>query len=207
MAKLSSDKKYVTVEKGDTLSQIAKDYKSYSNNATYKQLAAINDIPNPDIISIGQKIYLTKSGSSSSSKTTSSNKVTIKQFGLQSNADNTLFVTWAWDKKNTDNYEVEWQYHTGDDVWFTAGKNTTEYKQSTYSIPSNAKKVRVRIKPISKSKTSNGKTTKWMCAPFSSTCKTALTTLSSSQATLNFSFTHFTVVSAHSSTLIFFQLF
>ena len=48
MAKLSDDKKYVTVEWGDTLSQIAVDYAGgYSN---YKKLAAINNIPNPDLI-------------------------------------------------------------------------------------------------------------------------------------------------------------
>ena len=54
MAKLSSDKTYVTVEKGDTLWAIARDYKSYSNNATYQQLAAINGISNPNLIYVNQ---------------------------------------------------------------------------------------------------------------------------------------------------------
>ena len=60
MAKLSSDGTYVTVERGDTLSEIARDY---GKGKTYKQLAAINGISNPNLIYVGQKIYL---GSSSS---------------------------------------------------------------------------------------------------------------------------------------------
>lgn len=170
MATLSADKTYVTVVRGDTLSEIARDFKAYSNNATYKQLAAINGISNPDLIYVGQKIKLVSSSSSSSSATTSTTAtvVTINQFGLQSNTDNELFVTWSWDRSNTDNYEVEWYYDTGDGVWFTNGKTTTEYKQSTYSIPSNAKRVRVRIKPVSKTYTQNNKTTNYWTASWSS---------------------------------------
>ena len=44
MAKLSSDGTYVTVVKGDTLSQIAKDYLGAAN--IYKYLAQINGIKN-----------------------------------------------------------------------------------------------------------------------------------------------------------------
>ena len=176
MAKLSSDHKYVTVEKGDTLSEIARDYKSYSGGATYQQLAAINGIPDPDKIAIGQVIYLkssylpTSSGSSSGNiggETTGPlNRVTIQQFGPQSNADNTLFVTWKWSRKNTDHFEVHWLYATGDGVWFVGSETqvNTTYKQSTYSIPSNATKVAVKIKPISKTYTKNNKETKYWTA-------------------------------------------
>lgn len=169
MAILSNDKTYVTVVKGDTLSEIAVDYKAYSNNATYKQLAAINNIPNPDLIYIGQKVKLVKSGSSSTS--TSQTMATVTNFGHQSNSDGTLFATWSWSRSHTQNYEVEWCYDTGDGVWFVGNKSTTEDKQSTYSIPTNAKKVRFRVKPISKKYTSNNKETSYWTASWS-TAKT-----------------------------------
>ena len=157
MAKLSADKKYVTVELGDTLSQIAADYAGGYNN--YKQLAAINNIPNPDLIYVDQIIYLTQEAASGSgSASTNRNKATINQFGLMSNSENTLFATWSWDGKNTDSYKVAWSYDTGDGIWFDGNSssisvdedNPSLSKQSTYSIPSNAKKVQFKVKPISK---------------------------------------------------------
>ena len=161
MAILSNDGSYVTVEKGDTLWGIAREY---GNGKTYQQLAAINDISNPDLIAIGQKIMLkASSGGSPSSSATTSNKPIIQQFGLQSDANNTLFATWSWNKDKTESYKVLWTYDTGDDVWFTGnnGSNTVDKdspetaKQSTYTIPSNAKKVRFKVKPISEKKTQN----------------------------------------------------
>lgn len=176
MAKLSADKKYVTVERGDTLSQIAVDYAGGYNN--YKKLAAINNIPNPDLIYVGQIIYLTQEAASGSgSASTNKNKATINQFGLMSNSDNTLFATWSWDGKNTDSYKVAWTYDTGNGVWFDGSSssisvdedNPSLSKQSTYSIPSNAKKVRFKVKPISKTyKNSNDVETKHWEASWSS---------------------------------------
>lgn len=176
MAKLSADKKYVTVELGDTLSQIAVDYAGGYNN--YKKLAAINNIPNPDLIYVGQIIYLTQEAASGSgSASTNKNKATINQFGLMSNSDNTLFATWSWDGKNTDSYKVAWTYDTGNGVWFDGNSssisvdenNPSLSKQSTYSIPSNAKKVRFKVKPISKTyKNSNDVETKYWEASWSS---------------------------------------
>lgn len=172
MAKLSSDGKYVTVERGDTLSEIARDY---GKGTTYKQLAAINNISNPDRIYVGQKIYLTKNGASSSSSSANSNKPTINQFGEQSNAEGVLFATWTWSKDNTESYKVLWTYDTGGGVWFE-GTNTTitvdkdapeMSRQSVYNVPNNAVKVRFKVKPISKKKTTNGKETSYWEANWS----------------------------------------
>lgn len=164
MASLSSDRKYVTVESGDTLSEIALEYKSYisgsSNSDRVNTLKRINNISNVDYIVIGQKIYFDKSGdsssgssgssSSSSSSSSNSNRPKIKAFGLQSNTDNTIYVTWDWSKSNTEHYRVRWLYATGDGVAFVGNDSTTTEKQSLYSAPSNATKVKVKIKPISK---------------------------------------------------------
>lgn len=172
MATLSSDGKYVTVARGDTLWAIASKY--LGAGSKYKQLAAINNISNPDLIYVGQKIYLTSDGSGESSNT-SSNKPTIKQFGEQSNAEGVLFATWSWSKSNTESYKALWTYDTGGGIWFE-GSNTTITvdkdapelsRQSVYSVPSNAVKVRFKVKPISKKKTSNGKETSYWEANWS----------------------------------------
>lgn len=172
MAKISSDHKRVTVEWGDTLSEIARDY---GNGKTYQQLAAINNISNPDLIYVGQEIKLTSEDSSSSDDSANSNKPTIDQFGLQSNVANTLFATWTWEKSNTESYKVLWTYDTGNGVWFT-GNNTTitvdeddpaSSRQSTYSIPANARKVRFKVKPISEKKKKNNQETSYWEAQWS----------------------------------------
>ena len=174
MAKLSSDGKYVTVEKGDTLTQIAVDYAGGYDK--YKQLAAINNISNPDLIYVGQKIYLTSSGSSSSEgSSTNSNQPVIKQFGLQSNADDVLFATWDWNWENTESYKVLWTYDTGNGIWFEGSNSTITVdadapemsRQSTYSVPANARKVRFKVKPISKKYTKNDKETSYWEAQWS----------------------------------------
>lgn len=161
MAKLSADGKSVTVQSGDTLSGIAKTY--LGDASKYKQLATINGISNPNLIYVGQVIKLTSDGSSTK-KTSASNKVTVKQFGLQADVDNSLFVTWDWSKDNTEEYKVQWAYYTKDKVWFYDVDTTTKYKQSTYTIPSQATQVRVRIKPVSKKKKVNNKETNYWTA-------------------------------------------
>lgn len=173
MAKLSSDGKYVTVVKGDTLWKIAATH--LGSGTKYKQLAAINNISNPDLIYIGQKVYLTSDGAPSSESSANSNKPAIEQFGLQSNADNVLFATWSWSKSNTESYKALWTYDTGNGIWFE-GSNTTitvdedapeMARQSTYTIPENARKVRFKVKPISKKKTTNNKETSYWEAQWS----------------------------------------
>ena len=188
MAILSNDKTYVTVVQGDTLSKIARDY--LGDSTKYKQLATLNKISNPDLIYVNQKIYLTADGSSGSTTTQKleTNNPTITAFGEQSNADNTLFATWTWGKDNTASYKVLWTYSTGDGVWFQGSNSTITVdddtpamaRQSTYSIPANAKQVKFKVKPISKTYTKNNKETNYWTAGWSSektwTDSTPLTT-------------------------------
>lgn len=136
-----------TVVKGDTLTAIAAKY-----NTTVANLVNINNITDPNYIVVGQVIKLTNDGSSSSSSTTS-NKVVIKAFGLQSNTDGTLYVTWDFAQKDlTEKYKVEWTYTTGDGVLFLGTESEVTWRQATWSIPDNAETVQVRVKPISKTK-------------------------------------------------------
>lgn len=175
MPKLSSDGKYVTVEKGDTLWDIAKKY--LGSGTKYQQLATWNNISNPDLIYVGQKVYITKPSSSTTTTTTSSNKVTITHFGIQAKTDDTLFAGWSWSKESqTLKYLVEWTYSTGDGIWFVGNStentvdkyNTALARQSLYTIPSNAKQVRFRARPVSKTYTKNKKETTYWSGAWSS---------------------------------------
>lgn len=178
MATLSSDGKYVTVVKGDNLWSIAEKY--LGSGTKYKQLAAINNIPNPSLIYPGQKVYLTESGSGSSgsgstaSTSTNSNKPTIVQFGEISDQEGNLFATWDWGKSNTESYKVLWTYDTGNGVWFGTPSTISvdadapnQAKQSTFSIPANAKRVQFKVKPISKKKKSGNSEVAYWTAEWS----------------------------------------
>lgn len=167
---LSAKPPYVVVEKGDTLSRIAEKYGShiagsgiYGTGGKLETLVKLNDITDANFIVVGQKIQL--SGTSTAKKNTSNTPV-IKAFGLQSNS-NTVYATWTWSKSNTENYRVIWQYDSGNGVWFDGSDSTTTSKQSTYGIPSNAKKVRFKVRPISKKRKVNGKETSYWTASWS----------------------------------------
>ena len=133
-----------TVKKGDTLSEIAVKY-----NTTVSNLVKLNDISNPDYIVVGQVLRLDSSTASTTNTKVSQTKPIIKLFGVQSNTDRTLFVTWNWNRSHTKEYKVMWYYATGDGVWFVGNDSTTTYKQSLYTPPENATKVKFRVKAVS----------------------------------------------------------
>ena len=130
-----------TVKKGDTLSEIALAY-----GTTVSKLVSLNKISNPDYIVVGQKLRLSDSDPETSSKA-SSNQAIIDVYGVQSNTERTMFATWTWNRSQTENYSVMWYYATGDGVWFIGTDTTTTYKQSVYTPPDNATKVRFKVRP------------------------------------------------------------
>jgi hypothetical protein len=127
------------------------------------KLVDINDITNPHYIVVGQVIKLTGDKTKSSS---SSTRAIIKVLGLQSNSD-TIYATWTWNQSNTEHYQIKWYYDTGDGVWFVGTDSTTKDKQATYSAPSNAKRVKFTVKPISKKRKVNNKETSYWTASWS----------------------------------------
>lgn len=149
-----------TVVWGDTLSELAVTY-----NTTVYQLQILNGIKDPDKIYVGQVLKIDSSSGGDTSKNAGTNrtKVVINHFGLQVGTDSTIYAKWTWDRSNTDHYEVIWQYYAGNQ-WFIGNNSTTTDKESTYSIPSNATKARVRVKPISKTRTVNEKETAYWTA-------------------------------------------
>lgn len=61
-----------------------------------------------------------------------------------------------------DNYTVSWFYDTGDNVWFSGSSSNITEKNSTYSPPSNAIRIKVSVKPNSKThKVNDNDTTYW----------------------------------------------
>lgn len=170
----------VRIEKGDTLLAVAarlhEDYpETYGNmsvNSIVEKLATRNDIANPDYITVDQKLDTgVKSGSSGSStkkKTeTAMTVITITQFGLLSTDSSKLYATWNWSRANTASYKAVWYYDTGDGVWFVGSDSNITYdkedpdscRQSIYSIPAEAKRIKFRVKPIAETKDKNGSST------------------------------------------------
>lgn len=164
-------RRYYVVEAGDTLIAIAVDF--FNEDEKYKQLAAINGLEDPNYLYIGQKIYLEKGDfDGSASANPISNKPAIDKFGLLSSdeSERTLFATWTWYKTHTESYKVLWTYDTGDGVWLVGTNSTISVdkdapataRQSTYSIPTGARRVQFRVKPISeKYKKNDVDTTYW----------------------------------------------
>ena len=83
---------------------------------------------------------------------------TINWFALDAGTTRSMFCTWTFDRANTKNYEVKWEYDTGAGGWRIGTQGTTTDKQAGYSAPENAKKVRVSITPKSDN-WSDGQTT------------------------------------------------
>lgn len=164
-------RRYYVVEAGDTLIAIAVDF--FNEDEKYKQLAAINGLEDPNYLYIGQKIYLEKGDfEGSTSANPISNKPAIDKFGILSSdeSERTLFATWSWYKTHTESYKVLWTYDTGDGVWLVGTNSTISVdkdapstaRQSTYSIPTGARRVQFRVKPISeKYKKNDVETTYW----------------------------------------------
>lgn len=177
MAKLNSDGKSVTVVKGDTLSQIAVDYKStIGSNLTLNQridrLVSLNNIKNRDIIIVGQVIKLTSDssgggGGSSPSSASTTSRARIDLFGLQANTDRTVYAEWYWSRENTDHYETKWEYRVGDSTWFIAGTSNVNEFQDIYTAPSHSTEVRFWVRPISKTHTVNNTETSYWTANWS----------------------------------------
>ena len=162
-----------TVKRGDCLWNIAQS--KLGNPYRWTEIADLNGISRSNPI-IHPGDVLTLPGSSSggttiSSNRNTSNKVRIEYLGLQAGTDRTLYVTWSWSRTSTKSYKIYWYYTTGNNVWFTGATNNNEVdryhpsdsRQSTYTAPSNAYKVKVIVRPIANTDIINNKeTSKWI---------------------------------------------
>ena len=83
------------------------------------------------------------------------NSPRITGFGTVDPKGTMLYATWSWPYDHIDHFEVKWEYNMGaainDDgnvVWIVGNSGTTTEKTSTYSIPSDARAVRFKVKPV-----------------------------------------------------------
>lgn len=158
--------KYHIVKKGDLPSPICKKY-----GISLSQLVKLNHLKKNRygnyLIYVGQKLIISgKTTTSHSTPGKKSNCPKIIHFGLQSDTDSTVFATWEWSRSNTDKYKVVWNYHTGDGVWFIGEEKEITAEQSTYNAPSNAEKVRFKVKAISKKHKVNKKEVSYWTADY-----------------------------------------
>lgn len=152
--------KYIIVKNGDTLSELTVELKSESGGKTQAQLQALNNITHPKLwVFTGDKFYITGTGKSGSgTKATSSKELKIDGFGLSAADPNqkTLFAVWSCKLPKIASYKYEWNYTTGDktnsgdDVWFKGSNGDLQPEETncSYTIPSGAKVVRFRVKPM-----------------------------------------------------------
>ena len=85
----------------------------------------------------------------------SNGKVTSLKIRKVAGSDSTLLATWECSKDNIDHYEYRWRYWSGNmkngsRLWIVADDSSTTVKQTTYDIPSNAKAVKIQVKPVAK---------------------------------------------------------
>jgi len=149
-----------TVEKGDTLWTIAQKF-----GTTVANLVGLNNIKDPDLIVTGYELKIDGEASEPTENLTST--PIIDMFGLQSNTDRTIYATWTWSKDHTKEYQVIWYYDTGDNIWFIGNDSTVKDNQSLYNAPSNAVKIKFKVKPISETRTVNKSETVYWTANWS----------------------------------------
>ena len=146
-------------------------------NAKINTLVKLNNIKNRNLIYVGQVLKLSGSASSSSSSSTSTkfNVPTITAFGLQSEdtTGRAMYLAWSYSRSHVKNYKVRWSYYA-DSLWQIGTETETTSAESayctdTYSAPTNASKVKVKVLAISSTyKDSKGNEQKyWTDTPWS----------------------------------------
>lgn len=86
----------------------------------------------------------------------------MKTLAIQTGTDRTMYVIWSWDGINynqTSKYNIAWEYDIGNGIWLDGGTQELPYLSGgnrvlswTFSAPTNATKVRVRVQAVSKVK-------------------------------------------------------
>ena len=158
------------VGEADNLTEIANVFSEVTKTTiTIYKIAEINNLHQIHYIVIGQTLRIPLSDATPAvpKNTNVASIATIDVFGLQSNTDRTMYAAWTFNRSYVDSYNTIWYYDTGDGIWFIGENSTTTDKQSTYSAPSNAKKVKLKVKPISAKRTVNGSETRYWTAQWS----------------------------------------
>lgn len=156
---------YIVVIYGDTLSEIAqawcnKNGTAYKAPDSYNAIASLNGISDPNHITPGQTIYLTKTASEPNPPRPyteqGSVKPTVTLFGVLAggNQPKRIYAVWTWpERTDTAKFEVEWRaYKVG---FWTERKDEdvdVDRQHSYYDIPDDKliSKVQFRVRPVPK---------------------------------------------------------
>lgn len=141
------------VVRGDCLWNIAEAV--YGNGRRWTEIADANGISRKSgLIYPGQLFVLpgiTSSSPSPAPVQTYQTKITFEWFALDAGTDRSMFAVWAFDRSGVSGYEVRWEYDTGAGGWRIGSSGTVSEKQTSYSAPVDAKKVKLSVKPVSES--------------------------------------------------------
>lgn len=109
-------------------------------------------------------------------------RITEIELYIEKNTQRTVAARWEWGIKEDDagyhtaSYNIQWRFYTGDGIAYDGGSQTIDkpgIHTTTYDPPENAKHVKFRIKPISKTHTVNGKSTSYWSSEWSSSWEEA----------------------------------
>lgn len=132
-----------TVQRGDTLTSIAKKY-----NTTVNAIVALNPdkIKNPNYICTGWVIVV--SGTAAKVPATTNNKAVVTKPAVLTDSRRKVYSTWTWSKHSTtDHYKVRWSYSWGVGIE-EISETTTTYQYSSYEPPEYATHVTIIVTPV-----------------------------------------------------------
>ena len=136
---------------GDSLWKIAQSV--YGNPYRWRDIANANGISQTTALIYPSNLLILPGVSAETSSVTPppnyGTKVTVQWWALDSGTTRSMYITWSYDRQNTLNYNVKWEYNTGEGGWRQEDPVLTTNKFATYSPPENAKRVRVTITPKS----------------------------------------------------------
>ena len=137
------------VKRGDTLTKIANE-----NGVSVSTILSLNHLTDSTHIAIGQSLRLSADDPDLYKK--SQSRPVVNTFGIRPDTDKTFIAVWEWDKSNTKEYQYIWYYADDTGIWYIGDQSSTTDKQINYVPPDNAKKVKFRVKAISKTYIVNG---------------------------------------------------
>lgn len=119
----------------------------------------------------GDRAVLGKNKSGTYNIVSAINTKYLTPVGGSGSGSSTTTTTTTEYLKTLDHYEVKWHYDSGNNIWFSGGTSnaTQEEKYATYNAPENALKIRVTVKPVSKTYQSNGQETSYWTGTETST--------------------------------------
>lgn len=144
------------VVKGDCMWNIAASV--YGNGRRWPEIADANGVPRSNPVIYPGQVFVIPGVTPSTTNPPApapatpvvNKQVKVEWWALDAGTSRSMFVTWSYDRADTDCYEVKWEYNTGAGGWRIGQNGNVKDKQAGYTAPEDAKQVRVSIKPIAK---------------------------------------------------------